>query len=98
MNWRDGLRLLPGHMHEGVERWIENGIEGGSFLNAVMANDFEGMAQAADSYNMAALQRWAQFLYSYAPVGCHGSGQKMRQWRKLGGLKGMALIEEKPNE
>lgn len=86
MNWREGLHLVPVHMHDVVERWIEQGIPGGSFLTAVMENDFMQAVGRADYINLKYLEGWAEFLYNYAPSACHGSTEKVRAWALRGGL------------
>ncbi len=39
---------LPEHMQDGMRRYIENGIEGGSFMMAVLCNDLMGAIVVVD--------------------------------------------------
>lgn len=79
----DGLRHLPVHMHGAISRYIARGIPPGSFLTAVLSNDLMGAFGKADDDNRGALFEWVRFIYQYAPVGCHGSPEKVRAWRGL---------------
>lgn len=87
-DWKEGLVILPNYMRDAVERYIEYGIEGGSFLNAVMSNDFKGAIGRADSTNLLYLKQWAEYVYWYAPSECQGSEAKVRAWIARGGLRG----------
>lgn len=95
MDYKDGLHLLPFHMRDGVVRYIEYGIAGGSFMTAVFENNLLQGFNRADDANTAAMTDWARFLYNYAPSDCHGSCTKVYTWIKNGGLKG---LEAKQNE
>jgi len=87
-NWEAGINIIPYHMHDGVRRYIKDGIEPGDFLSLILKNDFVHAAGQADHINKYALLEWATFLYLYAPAPCWGSEQKMKEWMKHGGLKG----------
>lgn len=89
-NWN----LIPAHMREGVERWIVNGIEPGSFLAAFLCNDLKETFARADDINAATIRNYVQFFYSFAPSGCWGSREKYTAWAKSGGLAGMAREHE----
>lgn len=82
-NYREGLHLVPEHMHEAVERYIEYGIPPGNFLEAVLANDLLGAFGRADSMNKNAMARWAEFVYNYLPINSHGSREIVANWKGL---------------
>lgn len=88
-NWN----LIPGHMHGGVRRWIENGIPPGSFLAAVLSNDLREACARADDVNRNRLHDIVSFFYSYAPNGCWGSPDRFQDWMKSGGLAGLERAE-----
>lgn len=98
-DWESGLEILPRHMQDAVKRYIEYGIEGGSFLNAVMSNEFTETIGRADAINLQYLQKWAEYIYWYAPYECHGSWKKVEAWIARGGLKGreVQLTESEDN-
>ncbi len=87
-NWKEGLVLfVPQHMHEGVIRWIENGIYPGSFQRHIFENDFAQAVYHADQTNFNSMGRWACFLASYAPDGSWGSVEAMKAWHEHRGLE-----------
>jgi len=71
---------LPEHMRDGAKLYIERGIEPGSFLAAVLANDLVGAASRADHININALKAWAMWLYSDCPSQAWGSREKVAAW------------------
>ncbi len=82
--WREHLNLLPEHMRESVKWWIEKGEPHptllGSFLTAVLTNDLLEAFACADAINAASMRQWATFLHTYAPMGCHGSEERLLAW------------------
>jgi hypothetical protein len=79
----DGLDLLPHHMREGMQRWIENGIPPCSFLMAVLRNDFIEACGKADDINQRALFNYAAYLHNFAPPACYGSPANVAAWKGL---------------
>jgi len=84
----ENLELLPEHIRGGVKRYVEEGIEPGGFLRAVISNDLSGAFGKADSINSANLENIIKWFYNYAPSQCWGSPEKMVKWMKKGGMKG----------
>ena len=81
--------MLPEHMRDGMQRYIERGIPPGSFLTAVLENNLVLAALRADSVNRHRLLDFAEFLYSEAPTMCWGSRGSVELWVKRGGLQGL---------
>lgn len=75
-----GRHLIPGHMFDAIQLWVLRGISGGSFLTALLRNDFMGAMGNADEVNAASMRGWATFLYNYVPSGCYGSPEKVKAW------------------
>ena len=71
------------YMEHGVKLYVEEGIQPGSFLRAVLANDFMGAVARADSSNGELLREWAQFVYNYLPPVCWGSYETVDKWKGL---------------
>ena len=69
-----------GHLALGLERWIDHGIEPGSFLMAVIENDLRRACENADIGNRAQLFEIVSLLYNHAPAGCWGSPERARAW------------------
>lgn len=84
----EGLHLVPQHMQGGIRRYLLNGIPPGGFLTAVLENNLMEAFGRADAVNRAAMFGWCQFIYGYAPAGCHGSPAKVSAWIESGGLVG----------
>ena len=83
-------RLIPEHMREGMKDYIEKGQAPGSFLSAVLCNDFMTAAARADHINLNALVKYIHFLYNEAPAGCHSSESNFKAWMEHRGLSGLA--------
>lgn len=81
MSFEDALALLiPEHMQQGLRLYLEDGLEPGGFLYAVLTNDLAGAVGRADSTNVRRLPEYVQFLYNYAPAGSWGSERKVAAW------------------
>lgn len=72
-----------------LQRYVDQGIEPGGFLRAVLENDFMEAAGRADDFNQRHLHDWARVIYNDVPSGCHGSREAVAEWIKAGGLVGM---------
>jgi len=79
---------LPTHMQDGARRYIEDGIPGGSFFDALVSNDLMRAFGKADDVNRAAMWDWCLFLYNEAPSRCFGSPEIVSAWVKSGGING----------
>lgn len=75
---------LPDYMRDGAERYIENRIEPGGFMMAVLENRFVEAVGRADSTNLHCLQDWALWLYNDCPSKAWGSPAKVAAWLKGG--------------
>lgn len=94
-DYKDGLRLLPEHMRGAVTRYIDGGLPHmGGFLRAVMENNLSEAFGRADDINTAAMKNWVVFVHSYAPCGCHGSPERVKDWIERGGLVGKGPPED----
>lgn len=75
--------LIPPHMHEGLHRYIDEGIEPGGFMTAVLANDLSRAALCADSANKYKLADYIIFVHNYLPIGSYGSYEKVVLWMRM---------------
>ena len=71
---------LPEHMQGGMRLYMEEGIEPGSFLMAVLENNLIEAFGRADNINRDRLFDFCQFLYNEAPNQCFGSPEKVKLW------------------
>jgi hypothetical protein len=76
LDFRD-YESIPEHTQGALRRYVENGLEPGGFLTAVLCNDLMGAIGRADWRNAAALKEIAQFVYNEIPGNCWGSYVKM---------------------
>ena len=72
--------LLPEHLRGGVERWIEHGVQPGSFLKAVLDNQLFQAHMNADDKSFLALRDICRWFYNHAPRGCYGSPEQTASW------------------
>ena len=80
-------RISP-HMWGALDRYLEHGIPPGSFLEAVLANDFLGAAGRVDENNGLCLNDWARVVFNELPQRAHGSRERIGDWINSGGFVG----------
>lgn len=78
---------LPEHLRDGMRRYVEDGVEPGSFLRACLRNDLKWSFHAAQ--NPADIIGVVRFLYNEAPGECWGDTTAVRTWILYGGLRGL---------
>lgn len=90
----EGLEMLPGHMRDGVTRYIEKGSEVGGFLTALLCGQLDFAWRQADQVNTAHRRAWEIFLSDHVPIDAHNTPEKVAEWKAhngLAGIKGKAL-------
>lgn len=80
--------LLPEGWRDSVRRYVERGISGGGFLDAVFENDLTGAVIRADADATAALPALARFG-RMSPPDCWGDRASVREWCRHNGLAGL---------
>jgi hypothetical protein len=75
--------LLPAHLREGMRRYIEQGIETGSFLRAILEDDHAKAFERGDLESLRGLPRLRGFLDRQAPAEAWGSPAKVQAWIAL---------------
>lgn len=73
---------LPERMLLSVERYVNQGIPTGGFLEAVLSNSFVEAVSRADSTNQSLLREYALMLYNDLPPDCWGSPEIYNDWIK----------------
>jgi hypothetical protein len=71
---------LPAHMIAGARLYIEEGVEPGSFLRAVLENDFAHAWARADHINTVYMKAWAEWLWNDIPGDAWGSRNAVEAW------------------
>jgi transcriptional regulator len=65
---------------QGLNNYLNFGIEAGDFLKAVLCNDLKQVCARADIHNRYALFDIVQFLYNKAPIGSWGSEENYNNY------------------
>jgi len=71
---------LPESLRLGVKNYVENRLRPGSFLTAVLKNDFLNAVCTADPTNSMLLRDIAIWVYNELPMLCWGSSDKVEKW------------------
>lgn len=71
---------VPEHMRDTVRLYVEQRIEPGSFMVALLSNDLIESFARADDINAKAMERWVVFLYSFMPQSLWGSREVVEEW------------------
>lgn len=95
VQWYPDWRLIPEHMHGGVQRYVHHGVLPGAFLRAVIRNDFIEAYKRADDENRERIVGWLEFISYHMPIGSAGSDRAMTDWCAAGGLDGIYGRREK---
>lgn len=95
--WGGGLATwIPAHMHEAMVRYIIFGTLPGSFLRAILTNDYMLACRKADPENRQRLCHYALFLIHHAPSASYGAPAQMTQWARQGGILGHPTTRHAP--
>ena len=73
---------IPDYMMDGVERYIEQGIEPGDFLSAIITNNLSEAVRRADDEHIKNIPAYVSYFYNKAPSPCWGSPKKMTAWMR----------------
>lgn len=74
--------MIPEHLKEGIDAWVESGRPTGSFLRAVLENDLLEAVNRADEISFANLRYIVGYLWSKCPCECWGSKKAVKEWRE----------------
>jgi hypothetical protein len=82
------------HLVPGLQRYLSDHIETGSFLRAVLSNDLcEACARAADLNTLLSLPLLVVYLQKNLPEQCWGSPEKVEAWLALRELSKAIKVE-----
>ena len=82
------IKLLPEHMRDGMQLYVDHGIEPGSFMTSVLANDLKQACACADDINRYRIFDIVSYCYNYIPSQSWGSYERVEAWIKQGGMLG----------
>ena len=89
----EAVKWIPEHMIGALSRYVFDGLQPGSFLEAVLCNDLRRAVERANDKNSDNLPNWIMLLYNYVPAACWGSPDKYRQWVEIGGYNGVLKMQ-----
>ena len=72
--------LAPVQIIESLERYRDNGVPSGDFLQAVLENNLCNSMGRADADNLLALPDIVAWVYNRMPASAWGSPEKYRKW------------------
>ena len=75
----------------GIMNYVNEGYPIGHFLTAVFSNDLFEAFSRADSQSAEGLEHLVRFIYNECPSGCHGSKEKVLEWK---GYKCLSMNED----
>lgn len=67
---------------DSITRYVENGIDPGGFVTAVLENNLSLAMGRADQENREALFYICSYVHNEIPGSCHGSTEAVKQWLK----------------
>lgn len=76
------MGIVPQHTLEALDRYVEHGLEPGSFLMSVLCNDLFGAVYRADSTNLEHLRDICIHIHWEIPSDCWGNENKVRAYMK----------------
>lgn len=71
---------IPEHMHDGLERYVNDHVPVGGFLEAVICNNLREAVASADDDNIRNIPAFVNWLYNEAPGGSWGSKEAYENW------------------
>lgn len=85
--------MIPDHTLKAINAWLMNGTHPellGSFLRALLTNDLRGAVLHADPENLDKLADIVRWVYAEVPGVAYGTTERLIEWHKRGGLRGVA--------
>lgn len=86
--------LVPDHLRQPLEKFIDEGVRPGEFLEAFLTNDLFGTLANADFASRRRLADIANFIDSFVPGVCYGSKKTFDDWIEIGGMAGFAAARQ----
>ena len=74
----------PEEIKETLNRYVEQKIPTGGFLEAVLCNNLSEAIGRADHINITCLPGIYRWIHWEIPSACHGSPEKVRAWLEQG--------------
>lgn len=72
--------MIPKYTQEALDRYVNQRIMPGSFLQSVLSNQLFDAVARADRENLAALKDICLYIYNELPGDCWGTRERMMDW------------------
>jgi hypothetical protein len=72
--------LIEARFFDSLERYVQEHIRCGGFLNAVLENNLVGAVTRADRDASIALRQIVLYIYNEMPGNCWGDSEKVKAW------------------
>lgn len=72
--------MIPIEIREALELYVDQRIETGGFLRAVLENNLKEACARADHINRHLLFEIVSYLYNDVPMACWGNSEKVAVW------------------
>ncbi len=69
--------FIPDGIKESIQRYVDDGVEPGSFTRSVLENDLKGAIGRADPVSLRALKEIVSHVYNCIPGNVQGSPEKV---------------------
>jgi hypothetical protein len=69
-----------GYMAGAMQRYVEHGLEPGSFLMAMLSGDLYAAMGRADSQNIDNIGNWCKWIERNLPPTAYGDPRTVRAW------------------
>jgi len=73
-------QVIPAHMVEAIDRYVEKRTPTGDFLMAVLENNLKEAIHRGDEENVHLLPAYVGYCYNEIPSNCWGSKEKVKAW------------------
>ena len=81
VNWEKAIDMgIPELTVSALERYINDRIPTGGFLDAVLRNDLFGAISRADEFNSRSLPEIVKFIYNNLPGNSWGDSERIKSW------------------
>lgn len=72
--------VIPQDAIEALKRYVDDHIQPGGFLTAVLENDLTMAVGVADLHNIEIIPTYVNYVYNELPIKCWGSKEKVKEW------------------
>lgn len=84
--------LCPPNLRESIDRYVDEGIETGGFLRAVLENNLWLAVVAADEINQALIPAVVAYVIEAVPAGIIGSPERVARHLKAKRMEARAKV------